>query len=83
MKREEIAFMFDVDGVLTNPLTKKINENVIKFVKEQLDLKVPLCFFTGRTFKWLERKFLNVLINKLNKNSLDFLFISYEHGCIS
>lgn len=83
LKRQETAFMFDVDGVFTNPLTKKINENVLKFVKEQLDLKVPLCFFTGRTFKWLERKFLNDLINKLdNKNLLDFIFISYEHGCI-
>lgn len=77
----EKSFLFDIDGVITSPYTKKINNDVIRFIAEKLVAKKPTAIATGRGLFWIVQHILPRIAEYLSsKEDLDYLFISGEKG---
>jgi HAD superfamily hydrolase (TIGR01484 family) len=80
------AYLFDVDGVLNNARSHKINPELITILINKLLEGVPLGFISGRGLLWLRSGVVKVLENYLNdhpgfkKNILDNVYISGEFG---
>ena len=70
-----IAYIFDIDGVITNIDTQDVQEfEIINNISNKLINNFPVALITGRSFEWVEKKVLS-LMKDVNKNSL---FISCE-----
>lgn len=79
------AWIFDVDGVITNLDTRKVEHpKILEKIIEKLQLNEPVGIITGRALPWLQERVLN-LIEKQVKNlfALDNLCIEAEFGGIS
>ena len=75
------AWLFDVDGVITNSETKQITDPQI--VDEIISLlgKEKVAFITGRSSSWLVEKVLSEIEKKVgDKNILDNLIALCEFG---
>lgn len=73
-------YIFDIDGVLTNPTTKK-NDNPALFAKlNQLAGQMPILLNTGRSAEWVIKK----IIPHLNLAQLQHsFFATCEMGAVS
>ena len=75
------VWIFDVDGVITDPGEKKV---IYPRIYHELTkrLKHPtVVFITGRSFPWLKKKVLLPLIDQVkDKGDLKNLYISCEYG---
>lgn len=50
----QTAYLFDVDGVITNPTEKKITENsLLTILAEKLQANIPVTLNTGRSNEWM------------------------------
>ena len=84
------TYLFDVDGVLTNPENREeINQTVFLNLVKLLEHGIPLSFITGRGMTWLREKFI-IKIEKciedhpsLDKRILDLLYVSGEFGGVT
>lgn len=53
--------IYDVDGVLSDPITKQAPEAVIQHLAEQLDRGVQVTLNTGRSTQWVEERIITPL----------------------
>ncbi len=75
------AWLFDVDGVITNPQLKKANPEIIKKLAEILERGEILGFNTGRALEFVIEEVLKPLNGVLtNKNFLYNVFFIGEKG---
>lgn len=75
------AWLFDVDGVITNPELKKANPQIIKKLLEILERGEILGFNTGRSLEFVIEEVLRPLNEKLaNKDLLYNVFFVGEKG---
>jgi len=80
------AYIFDVDGVITNPHERRItNPEITKHLIEMLLNNLPVGIVSGRALPWLKERVVSELEkymrdNNLNRNTLDNLFVSGEFG---
>lgn len=75
------AWLFDVDGVLTDPPKKKITKPEIVTEIIRLLENEPVGFITGRTVDWLEGRVISVFLEKCkDREILKNLFVSAEKG---
>lgn len=81
------AYLFDVDGVLTNMEKRKIDKpEIIPLLISLLQKGSPLGFISGRGMLWLRSNLVKMLENYLNdhpgfkENMLDNVFVSAEFG---
>ena len=73
------VYIFDIDGVITEPQTKKFtNDKLIKLII-QLSSQNIIAFNTGRSSEWIQNQVLSKLPN-LNQNNF---FCSCEMGNVS
>ncbi len=74
-------WVFDIDGVITDPVTKKVlNPQIIATIEKRLSQKIPVCFNTGRSAQWIKE----TIIPHFNpKTSLELLYCSCEMGEVS
>jgi hydroxymethylpyrimidine pyrophosphatase-like HAD family hydrolase len=81
-ERRDIALMFDLDGVLTNPDTKIVNRENVAIVARELKSQRPVAFATGRAYQWVEENIMPALLEELegDVNLLNLLFVSCEKG---
>lgn len=79
------AWIFDIDGVITDPVTKRIKyPQIIDFLIGKLSKNEPVGLNTGRSLSWTEERVLNPLILKLkDKSILENLIICAENGAVS
>lgn len=80
IKQNSIAWLFDIDGVLTTPQTKKVSLQIVEIISKILETD-PVAFVTGRSILWIKDN-LMPLVNK-NSNAqkdLERLFLSGEKG---
>lgn len=82
MKIVQSAWIFDVDGVITNPQEKKITEpKILKEIVKRLEKEELVAINTGRTITWVKDKVLNLLIEIIkDKKLLQNLLIVGEKG---
>lgn len=79
---KEIAWLFDVDGVITNPSTKQVEHpEILDFIAERLAKGEYVALVTGRGLQWAMKRVAQPLENKLpDKKLLDTFFMSGEFG---
>ena len=80
--RVDTSWIFDIDGVVTNPTEKKIKKlQILDHIAERLQQREPVIFNTGRSLSWVIEKVLNPLLKKIkDKKLLENLFIVGEKG---
>lgn len=84
MKNINTAWIFDIDGVVTNPSEKKVKEpQILIYIVDKLKLKEPVAFNTGRSSSWLAERVINPLLQMIeDKNVLqNFIAVSEKGGC--
>lgn len=76
------AWVFDIDGVITNLQTRQISDpQILDELIKRLKLNEPVAFITGRARKWIIEGVVDKLENKIgDRMLLDNLFISMEFG---
>lgn len=80
-----IAWLFDIDGVITNPTEKEITEpKILDELLSRLQKNEPIALVSGRAISWIERVVLDKIVNLVDDpKKLDNLFVSAEFGAIS
>lgn len=75
------AWVFDIDGVITDPATKIADEKILKHIPILLEKGYFVALNTGRSFTWTEEKILTPLIKNVQDLSmLKNMFIVCEFG---
>lgn len=76
------AWVFDVDGVITNPQEKKITEpEILEEIIKRLGKGEPVVLNTGRSIAWMKDRIQNPLTEKIkDKNILQNLLAVGEKG---
>ena len=76
------AWIFDVDGVLTNPQKKKVTElRILDHIIEKLYADEPVALNTGRSLSWMIERVINPMLQKIeDKKILRNFFAVGEKG---
>lgn len=83
MKKENKAYIFDVDGVLFERNQEKtVFDGLLIEIKKRLENSCFIGFNTGRSFSFVSEKILLPLEKILNKELLKQIFINCEKGAI-
>jgi hydroxymethylpyrimidine pyrophosphatase-like HAD family hydrolase len=82
ISNNKIVWIFDVDGVLTNPREKRTTQKgLIEAIAKKIDDGDIITLNTGRSISWVENRILSPLIKEIkNKEKLVDLFIVGEKG---
>lgn len=77
-----LAFLLDVDGVITNPTEKKVTEEALfGFLETNLIMGNPVALNTGRSNEWMIERVINPLSERLkDKTILKNFFAVGEKG---
>lgn len=79
----ENAYLFDVDGVLSDPREKRVTEEgIYTRVIERLQRGEPVGLNTGRSTEWMEERIIRPLLEKLQDKSVlaNFVAIGEKGG---
>lgn len=76
------AWIFDVDGVITDPQEKKITEpEILDEIIKRLKAGEPIALNTGRSIEWVKERVLNQLAGKVEDEAiLNYLLAVGEKG---
>lgn len=82
MNKVKTAWIFDIDGVITNPIEKKVkNLEILDHIVAKLKKNEPVIFNTGRSLSWVIERVLAPLLRRVkNKILLENLFVVGEKG---
>lgn len=76
--------IFDIDGVITNPYSKKVNPEILGFLAKQLSSGIPTAIATGRSLQWIAEHILALLQKKVHsKTDMELLYIAGEKGAVT
>lgn len=65
------GYLFDVDGVITNPQEKRVtNESMLDEIIGRLQSGEPVCFNTGRSTSWVMERVVGPMMSKVEDKSL-------------
>ena len=78
----DTAWIFDIDGVVTNPTKKKVKKlQILDHIAKRLQQGEPVIFNTGRSLPWTIDRVINQLLERVNdKRVLENLFAAGEKG---
>ncbi|MDP3726775.1 MAG: hypothetical protein Q8Q96_00485 [bacterium] len=76
-------YMLDVDGVVTNPETKKPNPRILAFIANSLLYNSRIAMATTRDYAWLEEFVISPIRPYLSPDKMDNLFVSCEKAAVS
>jgi hydroxymethylpyrimidine pyrophosphatase-like HAD family hydrolase len=82
MTTHDYLYVFDLDGVVTDPATTAINDDVLTHIAASLQADKPVVFNTGRPYEWAEENILHHLQPLLTPSQLDNLLLVAEMGSI-
>lgn len=77
------VWIFDIDGVVTNPTDKKVSEpQIIINIANKLKIGEPVAFNTGRSTSWLIERVINLLLEYIDVKSVlkNFIAVSEKGG---
>ena len=83
------TYLFDIDGVLTNPHTPEIIQpHMIEILTTFLKRGIPMGFISGRPMWWLRDELIKkmemeVTKENLDKKILDLLYVAGEFGAVT
>ncbi|MDP2736772.1 MAG: hypothetical protein U1C56_01440 [Candidatus Curtissbacteria bacterium] len=77
------VWLFDVDGVLTDPREKKVTESeLFDEIIKRLEAGEPVAFNTGRDLGFVQTKVIDELLKRVDKKLLKNLFAVAEKGAL-
>lgn len=81
-KTTEHVWLFDVDGVVTDPNEKRVTEpEILDEIVKRLEKGEPVMLISGRSMEWLDKQVVTLLEEKVaDRQTLDNLFVSSEFG---
>jgi HAD superfamily hydrolase (TIGR01484 family) len=80
-KQPKTAWIFDVDGVLSDPEHKTIDDKFIDFILHKLAKGEPVALNTGRSIDWVIEKLVHPLLEKTDdKTIIARFFVVGEKG---
>ena len=82
-KTIEHAWLFDVDGVITNPEQKKVTEPaILDEIAKRLKTQEPVALVTGRSIDFMRERVIDPLIERVGDSSLlqNFLAMGEKGG---
>ncbi len=81
-KPVQTAFLFDVDGVITDPREKKITESsLLDMIADKLEKGSVVTFNTGRSTEWaIQNVFPHMIERAADENHFENFFIVGEKG---
>lgn len=84
IKKPKTAYLFDIDGVLTNPYDKKINETeILDQIIKRLEQNNPVGLNTGRSLEFIVKNVLDPLEEKITDKKLLQNIIAFgEKGAV-
>lgn len=75
------AWIFDVDGVITDPEIKQANPLLITEIVKKINAQEPVALVTGRALKWVLERVVSKIESQIdNPMLLNNLFVSGEFG---
>lgn len=79
------VWVFDIDGVLTDPKEKRITKpEILQQLVQRLENHEPIALISGRAFKWVMERIVDRLREHISDPSLlDNLYISGEFGGVT
>lgn len=80
----DTAWIFDIDGVVTNPSEKRVKEpQILLHIADKLKKGEPVAFNTGRSSSWLIERVVNPLLEMIQDKSVleNFIAVSEKGGC--
>lgn len=82
MKIAKAAWVFDLDGVITDPQEKKITQpKILEYIVQKLEAGEPVILNTGRSLVWIVDRVINPLLEKIkDRKILKYFFASGEIG---
>jgi len=80
MQRTRSVYIFDLDGVVTNPRDSKVDKEVVISMSRLLMNEYLLAINTGRSFQWVEENILGQLVAGVSDEKRDNLIIICEKG---
>lgn len=75
---KDLIYVFDLDGVITNPENSSVNQSVVGRIRDILTDGEHVAVNTGRSFGWVEQHFIGGLGE--DKSAFDRLYIVCEKG---
>lgn len=79
MNERHPVYVFDVDGVITNPQKSQVNEGVIEEIHILLDDGALVAVNTGRSFEWVQSNLIDHLKSR-RKATFDHFIAVCEKG---
>jgi len=77
------AWLFDVDGVITDPREKRVLETeLFAEIISRLEAGEPVAFNTGRDLDFVQTKVIDELLKRVDKEKLQNLFAVAEKGAL-
>jgi hypothetical protein len=75
------GWLLDVDGVITDPITKTVTEpNLISRLAKIISRDEIVALNTGRSLSWLNQRVVNPLFKHLHSEEFDRLYVIGEKG---
>lgn len=74
------VFVFDLDGVITDPKDSQVNEAVVDLMYQLLASGDPLAVNTGRSYDWVEKNLVSRLRAHQNEEIFQRFIVSCEKG---
>lgn len=74
------VYVFDLDGVITNPSDSQVDEVTVHHIYDLLQSKTFIAVNTGRSYQWVKHNLLQVLEKMGARQHFDHLFIACEKG---
>lgn len=73
-------FIFDLDGVVTNPETGTVNADILSHIAKDLTQQYVVALNTGRPYEWAQEHILEKLENQVSPADLENLLLVAEMG---
>lgn len=73
-------YVFDLDGVITNPLITEVDRSAVEHIYQLLEKQVYVAVNTGRSYKWVKDNLLGLLEVMGSHTFFDHLYIVCEKG---
>lgn len=83
MQTVNYMFIFDVDGVITNPQEKRVTEpEILSHIVRKLELDEQVALNTGRSLAWMINRVINPLLEKVKEKKIlqNFLCFGEKGG---
>jgi len=79
-KVSSMVYVFDLDGVITNPADSSVNDKVIQYISNILSGGGYVAVNTGRSYVWVEQNFVRPLQDKDVSHAFGRLYVVCEKG---